>query len=83
MSYCGDDRRARAEGELALRDADLVAHVLDAPRRAATESLNRTKTSETFSRDQEKTRSMPEMAETASSIGRVTVCSMSSGLAPG
>ena len=53
------------------------------PSASGTESLKRTKTSETSSRDQEKTRSTPEMLATASSTGRVTDSSMSSGEAPG
>ena len=40
-------------------------------------------TIDTSSRDHEKTLSTPGMEETASSIGRVTLSSTSSGLAPG
>ena len=53
------------------------------PSERGIESLKRTKTSETSSRDQEKTRSTPEMLATASSTGRVTDSSMSCGEAPG
>ena len=50
---------------------------------SATESWNSMKTIETSSRDHEKTVLIPGIEETASSIGRVTDSSMSSGLAPG
>ena len=50
---------------------------------SGTESLNSTKTRETSSRDQEKTLLTPAIELTASSSGRVTDSSMSSGAAPG
>ena len=60
-----------------------LSRTLWTPSFSATESLKRTNTRETSSRDQEKTRSTPEMPATASSIGRVTDSSMSWGDAPG